>query len=101
MGNERTGAPWQGHQTPHRRPAGVLSGRDTHSGGTTDVVEIFLQIPAGDPVERVQQGSPEVADSDVHSRQPFSGLLRGCGATIVVLRRGQDMHAAKPSVRRD
>lgn len=38
-----------------------------------ELVEIFLRIPAGDPVERAQQVSLEIADGDVH---PKATILR-------------------------
>lgn len=43
-------------------------------------------------MERAQQASLEVADSDGYPRQPFLSLLRRSGATIMVLCRGQDTH---------
>lgn len=59
-----------------------------------ELVEILLQILAGEPVERARQVSLELADnsSDVCTprQQSFSFLFWRCRATIMVLRRAQD-----------
>lgn len=57
-----------------------------------ELVKTFLQILARAPVVHAQQLSLEVTDSGdvVYPRQPFSGLFRRCGATIMVPCRGHD-----------
>ena len=50
-----------------------------------EFVNVFLQILMRHTMKRTQKKSFKVADHDMHLRQPFSGLVRGCHLRVMLM----------------